>query len=157
MVAASNGELIEVIQNPPQHTVTWHWKQHEPVSSYLYCVAISDYVILTDPTYDWIKFYAYRADSANAVASFSNVHLMMDAFQKAVRTLSLHREIRLCHGGRWNMEHVGLVAHRYNYVNGGHNYRLDSGLRNVPHVVGRQGYLRHLERSVAKRRARHLL
>jgi len=121
MVAASNGELIEVIENLPQQTVIWHWKQYEPVSSYLYCVAIANYAILTDPTYNWIVNYAYRADSANAVASFSNVHLMMDAFQERFGPYPYTGKFGYAMVGQGDMEHVGLVAHLAGLVNGGHS------------------------------------
>lgn len=121
-VAASNGELIEVIENIPEQTVTWHWKQHEPVSSYLFCVAISDYLILQDPVYDWIEFYVYPSDSAQAVESFSNVYLMMEAYQELFGPYPYQGKFGYAMVGRGDMEHVGLVAHVSGAVNGGHNY-----------------------------------
>ncbi len=119
-VAGSNGELIEVIENIPEQTVTWHWQQHEPVSSYLFCVAISNYIILENPVYDWIQNFVYPGDSAQAVESYSNLDEMMDCYQYRFSPYPYTGKFGYAQVSTGDMEHVGLVAHRENAVNGGH-------------------------------------
>ncbi len=43
LTAVSNGSLISVIENK-DHTRTWHWKNHYPISTYLMSVSIAPYV-----------------------------------------------------------------------------------------------------------------
>ena len=121
-VAASNGELIEIIENIPQQTVTYHWKQHEPISSYLYCVAVADYLILEDTYYDWIENYIYPSHQSQAQVSLSNVHLMMDAYQDLFGPYPFQGKFGYAMTGGGDMEHAGLVAHVAGAVNGLHNY-----------------------------------
>jgi aminopeptidase N len=121
-VAASNSEFIESIPHIPEQTVTWHWRQNEPISSYLYCVAISNYIVLEDSVYDWIEHYIYPSYLPQAQVSFANVHLMMEAYEDLFRPYPFTGKFGYAMVGQGDMEHVGLVAHVYWAVNGGHGY-----------------------------------
>jgi len=121
-VAASNGELIEIIEHVPQQTVTYHWKQHEPISSYLYCVAISDYIIMSDPVLDWVENYVYPGYQSQAQISFSNVHIMMEGYEELFGPYPYQGKFGYAMTGIGDMEHAGLVSHIYYAVNGQHNY-----------------------------------
>jgi aminopeptidase N len=122
MVAASNGELVEYIQNPPEQTVTYHWRQNEPISSYLYCVAIADYVVMQDSVLDWVENYVYPSYQSQALVSFSNVHVMMEGYEQLFGPYPFTGKFGYAMTGNGDMEHAGLVSHVYYAVNGQHNY-----------------------------------
>jgi len=63
--ACSNGRLVSVRENPESGTVTWHWSQEQPHSTYLIFMAAAPYVVVRDslgpvPINYWV--YPQHAD-----------------------------------------------------------------------------------------------
>lgn len=88
-VAASNGRLLGTTDNG-NGTITWHWRQNQPIASYLMCITASRFSVASLPyvtsTGDTIplQYYAWNAppfvDSAWTASFLPTVRQMMTAF-----------------------------------------------------------------------------
>ena len=85
-IAASNGILIEEIDNPDS-TITFRWREDHMLTTYLMCFSIAEYVILRD----WyvqngdsipILNYVFPEDSANGIYEFRLVPEMMEFYSQ---------------------------------------------------------------------------
>jgi aminopeptidase N len=89
-VAASNGRLLGTTNNG-DGTFTWHWRQDQPIATYLMCMTVSRFSVATIPyvkvTGDTIplQYYAWNAppfvDSAWTAGFLPTVGAMIGAFE----------------------------------------------------------------------------
>ncbi len=75
VIAASNGSLIEVIENADS-TVTFVWQENYPISTYLLFVAATNYITFYDDYFSGaeameVHFYAFPEHLAQAQEDFS--------------------------------------------------------------------------------------
>jgi aminopeptidase N len=116
----ANGLLTSVTSGPGG--VTYQWDETHVTSTYLMAVAIADWRIVLDPV-DPSRIYHYvlPGDSVNAVTSFQNVSLMMEAFESHY---SPYHYDKFSYVGvrRGDMEHSTCVAHLRTLINGTNFY-----------------------------------
>lgn len=79
----SNGRLVSVKENDPQGTVTYHWSQELPYSSYLINLSIADYAIIKDSLATLpINYWVYKGLEAEAKTTFRKTPYMIDFYNK---------------------------------------------------------------------------
>src|SRR6185436_1222997 len=83
--AASNGKLVEEIQNPDS-TVTFHWQTHYPIAAYLVGVAVTNYAVVLDSvamasgdTFPVVN-YVYPEHVPDAVTQLSEIKNIIRLF-----------------------------------------------------------------------------
>ncbi len=81
--ALSNGELIDVRENPIGGTRTYHWSQTQPHPAYLVSVVIGEYEHIRD-SYDRlpVDFYVYRNRKQAGRKLFANTVKMIKFFEE---------------------------------------------------------------------------
>ncbi len=119
--AVAGGVLVDTLQHP-DGTITWHWHLNKPVPTYLASVAAGDLTVVHDVYYGIqdtipISIYVRPADSANAVATFSEVPQMMAIFEER---FGPYRWPRVGYTGttKGAMEHATNIAMPRNLING---------------------------------------
>ena len=77
----SNGKLIDVKNNLPDGTKTWHWRQVNPHSTYLSMLAIGPFVVIEDSLGRLpINYWVYEQDETVAKEIFSITPKAIDFF-----------------------------------------------------------------------------
>ena len=81
--ALSNGRLVEVTDDPAAKTRTFHWRQDQPHSTYLFVLVAGPYEVLTDvhgavPLGYWV----YPKDVAEAPRSFRKTPEILRFFER---------------------------------------------------------------------------
>jgi len=121
LYAIANGDMAWM-QDNQDGTVLFHWVQPQPMSTYLAAFAVSDYEVLTDSTYDWIKYYVYPWDIEDALVSFRNVDLMMDRYEEVFIEYPWDTKFSYVQTPKGDMEHLTQVYHIASAINGYNNY-----------------------------------
>ncbi|MBD3233501.1 MAG: T9SS type A sorting domain-containing protein [candidate division Zixibacteria bacterium] len=86
LTAVSNGVLAGIYENPQQNSITYHWKEENPIATYLMAITIGEYTLWMDYAIDGngdsipLYYYVYPEDSANSVYDFANVPSMVSFF-----------------------------------------------------------------------------
>jgi aminopeptidase N len=79
----SNGRLVSVKENEPKGTVTYHWSQELPFSTYLINLSIADYSVLKDSLGSLpINYWVYKGLEADAKTSFRKTPYMINFYNK---------------------------------------------------------------------------
>ncbi|MBA4321665.1 MAG: aminopeptidase, partial [Odoribacter sp.] len=79
----SNGKLVGVQENSPQGTVTYHWSQELPHSTYLINLSIADYAVIKDSLGSLpINYWVYKGLEAEANTTFRKTPYMINFFNK---------------------------------------------------------------------------
>jgi aminopeptidase N len=79
----SNGRLLSVKENNPEGSVTYHWSQELPHSTYLINLSIADYAVIRDSLGSLpINYWVYKGLEADAKTTFGKTPYMMDFFNK---------------------------------------------------------------------------
>ena len=78
---AANGHLVGVVDDPAAGTVTYHWSQDLPHSTYLIFLAAAPYVVVRDfygtlP----VNYWVYPQDAAKAAATYGKTPKMIEFF-----------------------------------------------------------------------------
>lgn len=77
----SNGKLISVIENENDNTVTYHWHQQKPHSTYLSMVAVAPFVVINDSLGSLpINYWVYEKDEYDARRVFKKTPDMIEYF-----------------------------------------------------------------------------
>ena len=77
----SNGKLVSVEENDSEGTVTYHWNQELPHSTYLINLSIADYVVLKDSLGSLpINYWVYKGLEADAKTTFRKTPYMISFF-----------------------------------------------------------------------------
>jgi aminopeptidase N len=79
----SNGRLVSVTENDPQKTVTYHWSQDLPHSTYLINLSIADYAVIKDSLGSLpINYWVYKGIEAEANTTFMKTPYMISFFNE---------------------------------------------------------------------------
>jgi len=77
----SNGRLVNVIENKENNSVTYHWHQEKPHSTYLSMIAIAPFTVIKDSLGSLpISYWVYEEDVEDARRIFKNTPYMIDFF-----------------------------------------------------------------------------
>jgi aminopeptidase N len=79
LYAVACGELTDI--EPGSGVDTYHWSMPQDMSLYVWSMAVSDYIVVEDSTYSWIKYYTYDDLSQYVEVLFGKVDLMLDCFE----------------------------------------------------------------------------
>ncbi len=80
---AANGRLISITENKAEDTVTYHWSQELPHSTYLIFLAAAPYVIIRDAYGTLpINYWVYPQHAQDALRSYKNTPKMMEFFNR---------------------------------------------------------------------------
>ena len=77
LYAVSCGELVDV--ETGSGTTTYHWHHPQEISLYIWAIAVSDFIVVEDSTYSWIKYYTYPDVEIEPI--FGKVDRMIDCFE----------------------------------------------------------------------------
>ena len=79
----SNGRLLGVKENSPEGSVTYHWSQELPHSTYLINLSIADYAVIEDSLGSLpINYWVYKGLEADAKTTFRKTPYMIDFYNK---------------------------------------------------------------------------
>ncbi len=79
----SNGRLVSVKNNDQQGTVTYHWNQELPHSTYLINLSIADYAVIKDSLGSLpINYWVYKGLEPNAKTTFKKTPYMINFYNK---------------------------------------------------------------------------
>jgi aminopeptidase N len=77
----SNGRLVSVTESPQTHQKTFHWSQEQPISTYLFVLAVGPYVKVKDSLGNLpVDYWVYPRDVPDARRSFHNTPAMIKFF-----------------------------------------------------------------------------
>jgi len=80
---AANGRLVGVFEDPAAGTVTYHWSQDQPHSTYLIFLAAAPYVVVRDSYKTLpISYWVYPQDEAKAGPTYGKTPKMMEFFDR---------------------------------------------------------------------------
>jgi len=84
---ASNGRLVSVTKNEREQTVTYHWLQDKPHSTYLIFLAAAPYEIISDRYENIpINYWVFPQHLKDALRSYEKTPKMMEFFIKTFGT-----------------------------------------------------------------------
>lgn len=79
----SNGRLVSIKENNPQGTVTYHWSQELPHSTYLINLSIADYAVIKDSLGSLpINYWVYKGLETNAKTTFRKTPYIINFYNK---------------------------------------------------------------------------
>jgi len=79
----SNGRLVSIKENKENNSVTYHWHQDKPHSTYLSMVAIAPFAVIEDSLGSLpINYWVYEKDVEDARRIFKKTPYMIDFFNK---------------------------------------------------------------------------
>jgi len=79
----SNGRLVGVEENSSQGSVTYHWSQELPHSTYLINLSIADYAVIEDSLGSLpINYWVYKGLEADAKTTFRKTPYMINFYNK---------------------------------------------------------------------------
>ena len=79
----SNGRLVSVKENEPRGTVTYHWSQELPHSTYLINLSIADYAVIKDSLGSLpVNYWVYKGLEADAKTTFRKTPYMISFYNK---------------------------------------------------------------------------
>ncbi len=79
----ANGRLVSVTEDQAAGTVTYHWSQDLPHSTYLIFLAAAPYVVVPDAYGTLpINYWVYPKDAAKAVPTYGKTPKMMEFFNR---------------------------------------------------------------------------
>jgi len=121
LYAVANGDSAGVTQNG-DGTLTYHWIQPQPMSTYLAAISVADYAVLHDDHDPRLFYYVYSWDIEDAIGSFQNVHLMMERFESLFGNYPWDCKFSYVQTPKGDMEHQSAVFHIAVAINGTTNY-----------------------------------
>ena len=79
----ANGRLVSVAEDKAAGTVTYHWSQDLPHSTYLIFLAAAPYVVVTDAFGTLpVNYWVYPKDAAKAVPTYGKTPEMIEFFNR---------------------------------------------------------------------------
>ena len=80
---AANGRLMTVVEDTAAGTVTYHWSQDLPHSTYLIFLAAAPYVVVRDSYKTLpVNYWVYAKDEAKAVPTYGRTPKMIEFFNR---------------------------------------------------------------------------
>ncbi|MGB2906846.1 MAG: M1 family metallopeptidase [Candidatus Aminicenantaceae bacterium] len=79
----SNGRLMSIEENEEENSVTYHWHQDKPHSTYLSMVAVAPFAVIEDSLDSLpVNYWVYEKDVEDARRIFKKTPYMIDFFNK---------------------------------------------------------------------------
>jgi aminopeptidase N len=79
----SNGRLVSIKENQENNSVTYHWHQEKPHSTYLSMVAVAPFAVIEDSLGSLpVNYWVYEKDVEDAQRIFKKTPYMIDFFNK---------------------------------------------------------------------------
>lgn len=125
MRAAANGILHNHFTNP-DGSITWHWILNQSIPTYLACMAVSDYIVLSD-TFQSVSgpipvtIHVRPQDSADAAGSFQNLLQVCQLFEEKYGAYPFER-IGYVIAPKGAMEHATCITYPSSTVDGNLTY-----------------------------------
>jgi len=126
--AISNGLLISAISSDVDGTITYHWRENHPMSTYLVAIAVGDYAGFSqDHTSSTgatipLEFYSYPDHLQLAETDWADVGKMIDFFESKFGPYPFDRYSMVEVPMRGAMEHQTMTSYASNLVTGDHRY-----------------------------------
>mgnify|MGYP006282385055 CR=1 FL=1 len=120
LYAVANGDSAGVDYSGGK--ATFHWTFDQPLPTYLVTLAVGEYTVLLDSTDSRIYYYVYDWDVDDALASYSNVDLMLANLESLYGPYPWDCKFSLVQTPNGDMEHTSAVAHWASAVNGNNNW-----------------------------------
>jgi len=80
---AANGRLLRVVDDPAAGTVTYHWSQEFPHSTYLIFLAAAPYVVVQDSYKSLpVDYWVYPQDAKKAYPTYGKTPKMIEFFNR---------------------------------------------------------------------------
>jgi aminopeptidase N len=80
---AANGRLVSVFEDKPAGTVTYHWSQELPHSTYLIFLAAAPYVVVQDSYKALpVNYWVYPQDEKKALPTYGKTPKMIEFFNR---------------------------------------------------------------------------
>ena len=80
---AANGRLVSVVEDKPAGTVTYHWSQELPHSTYLIFLAAAPYVVVQDSYKTLpVNYWVYPQDEKKAIPTYGKTAKMIEFFNR---------------------------------------------------------------------------
>ena len=80
---AANGRLVSVSEDPSAGTVTWHWSQDLPHSTYLVFLAAAPYVVVRDSYKSLpVNYWVFPGDERKALPTYGKTPEMIEFFNR---------------------------------------------------------------------------
>jgi aminopeptidase N len=80
---AANGRLVSVSEDKPAGTVTYHWSQELPHSTYLIFLAAAPYVVVHDSYKSLpVNYWVYPQDEKKAIPTYGKTPKMIEFFNR---------------------------------------------------------------------------
>jgi aminopeptidase N len=80
---AANGRLVSVFEDKPAGTVTYHWSQELPHSTYLIFLAAAPYVVVQDSYKALpVNYWVYPQDEKKAIPTYGKTPKMIEFFNR---------------------------------------------------------------------------
>lgn len=121
LYAVANGDSAGVTQNG-DGTLTYHWNQPLPMSTYLAAISVADYEVLHDEDDPRLFYYVYSWDVEDAVGSFQNVDLMIARLESLYGQYPWDCKFSYVQTPKGDMEHQSAVFHIASAINGTTGY-----------------------------------
>jgi aminopeptidase N len=80
LYAVSCGELTDVRRNA-DGTGTYVWSMPREMALYVWAIAASDFIVVEDSTYSWIRYYAFEDHLDEIGPVYGKVDRMLDCFE----------------------------------------------------------------------------
>lgn len=125
MTGVANGYLNATTQLPDGR-IQWHWKLDQSIPTYLACVAVSDYTVISD-TFQSVNgpipttIHVRPDDSLKAVNSFVNLVPVCEVFEQHFGPYVWPR-VGYVIAPKGAMEHASCITYPRNTVDGSLNY-----------------------------------
>ncbi|MDP8207529.1 MAG: M1 family aminopeptidase [Candidatus Electryonea clarkiae] len=125
LTAVANGTLENIWQ---EEDLDWfRWIENHPVCTSEMGFAIADYAIIEAQTEPFpIRFYVYRADSADAAFDFARVPQAVEVFEEAFGYEYPFDELKIVECGVFNgwggQEHQTMISLGHNMITGNRQY-----------------------------------
>jgi aminopeptidase N len=119
LIAASNGSLVEVVNDESQMTSTYHWEESYPIATYLISLAISDYYSFTDYYQNMkLTYFVYPYMRGYAQSEFSDLPDMVGFYSDYVLPYPFEKYGMAVAEFSGAMEHQTLTTVGSNLVTG---------------------------------------
>ena len=153
----SNGVLVETVDLPGGLRRT-HWKQEEPISSWLYSLGVAHFIVRQGDVVRGVplSFWAFPEDAENGLPALAtDARESFEFFSDRVGPVRV-RQTGPCRSGRHGRRHGAREQHLLRRE-GRDGRQRAGGARDRASMVRRCGHRERLERRVAQRGFRDLL
>jgi aminopeptidase N len=119
--AVCNGVLIDSYKDSTAVTSTYVWSETYQIAPHLMTVHGRKYAEIVDSTYDWIYYWVYPTDAADALIHFQNVDIMMDGYIERYGPYPFDK-FGYAAAPNGDMEHQTCVTHVASVIHPNHLY-----------------------------------